>query len=261
MYEIVRRYTPAVEEYSIDECFADLNRPSAIASYAYPKMAEAIQQDLVRELGMTFSIGLSATKVLAKGRIKWKKPHGLTVIPLRDAHQYLAKIPCIGIWGSGPTPRRICRNSAFALPRTSRAKMTHGCEPISPSRILNCGESSMVKSRSKLNTEARESYQSIQKTKTFTPPSRDPRFRFLATFQNIENACIKARRWNLATREIFFFLKTQDFRYHGYEIKLSYSTCVPQDVLKVVAEYFQKSAIPHAVPRDRHHAYETSRCG
>ena len=24
MYEIVRRYTPAVEEYSIDECFADL---------------------------------------------------------------------------------------------------------------------------------------------------------------------------------------------------------------------------------------------
>ena len=57
----------------------------------------------------------------------------------------------------------------------------------------------------------------------------------------MENACIKARRWNLATNEIVFFLKTQDFHYHSCEIKLSNATNVPQDVMRAVAEYFPKT--------------------
>src|ERR1041384_4920948 len=93
MYEIVRRYTPTVEEYSIDECFADLTGLRRTLRMPYAKMAESIRRDLERELGMTFSIGLSATKVLAKIGSKWKKPNGLTVIPLRDARAYLQKTP------------------------------------------------------------------------------------------------------------------------------------------------------------------------
>src|SRR3954470_22757085 len=57
MYKIVRRYTPELEEYSIDECFADLTGMRRVNKMPYPSMAEHIQEDLVRELGMTFSIG------------------------------------------------------------------------------------------------------------------------------------------------------------------------------------------------------------
>src|SRR5580698_137784 len=85
MYAIVRRYSPTVEEYSIDECFADLTGLRQSLRMNYPQMAHAIKADLHRELGMTFSVGLSATKVLAKLGSKWKKPDGLTCIPLRDA--------------------------------------------------------------------------------------------------------------------------------------------------------------------------------
>src|SRR3954470_15674057 len=38
MYAIVRRYTPAVEEYSIDECFADLTGLRRLHHMPYPKM-------------------------------------------------------------------------------------------------------------------------------------------------------------------------------------------------------------------------------
>ncbi|MGH7141204.1 MAG: DNA polymerase Y family protein, partial [Minisyncoccia bacterium] len=72
MYSIVRRYTPAVEEYSIDECFADLTGMRRSLHMSYPQIAERIKEELDRELGMTFSIGLSATKVLAKVGSKWK---------------------------------------------------------------------------------------------------------------------------------------------------------------------------------------------
>ena len=46
-----------------------------------------------------------------------------------------------------------------------------------------------------LDVQGRKSYQSIQKTKTFTPPSKDFDFVFAQLSKNIENACIKARRW------------------------------------------------------------------
>ncbi|NTW15016.1 MAG: DNA polymerase IV, partial [Candidatus Moranbacteria bacterium] len=92
-FDVVRRYTPDVEEYGIDECFADItgwNRPLGIG---YLAMAERIQKDLRRELGFTFSIGLASTKVLAKAGSKWKKPYGLTAIPNRDIPTYLSELP------------------------------------------------------------------------------------------------------------------------------------------------------------------------
>src|SRR3989344_6114392 len=102
MYAIVRRYTPAVEEYSIDECFADLTGLRRTLGMPYPQMVERIKQDLELELGMTFSLGLSATKVLAKIGSKWEKPAGLTVIPLKDAQAFLEKTLIGAVWGIGP---------------------------------------------------------------------------------------------------------------------------------------------------------------
>jgi DNA polymerase-4/DNA polymerase V len=54
-----------------------------------------------------------------------------------------------------------------------------------------------------LETEEQSTYQSIQKVKTFTPPSCDGVFVFAQLSKNIENACIKARKYRLAAREVF----------------------------------------------------------
>src|SRR6516165_1794772 len=66
LFSIVRRYTPDVEEYSIDECFADLTGLQRPLRMSYKTMAATIQRDLNTELGFTFSLGLAPTKVLAK---------------------------------------------------------------------------------------------------------------------------------------------------------------------------------------------------
>ncbi|MCK4799371.1 DNA polymerase IV, partial [Candidatus Parcubacteria bacterium] len=59
MYNIVRRYTPAVEEYSIDECFADLTGLRRSLGMSYENMASKIKNELDSELGITFSVGLA----------------------------------------------------------------------------------------------------------------------------------------------------------------------------------------------------------
>src|SRR3712207_5163375 len=101
MFAIVRRYTPEVEEYSIDECFADLTGLRRPLRMSYEEMATCIKRDLDRELGFTFSVGLAPNKVLAKIASKWQKPSGLTIIPGREIHRYLAKLPIEKVWGIG----------------------------------------------------------------------------------------------------------------------------------------------------------------
>ena len=76
MFSIVRDYTNLVEEYSIDECFAELTGLRRPRRISYPAMAAAIKQDLEVKLGMTFSMGLGPTKVIAKMASKWQKPSG-----------------------------------------------------------------------------------------------------------------------------------------------------------------------------------------
>src|SRR5581483_10154483 len=59
MYNIVRRYTPEVEEYSIDECFADLTGMRGTLHMSYAEIAAKIKHDLESELGLTFSVGVA----------------------------------------------------------------------------------------------------------------------------------------------------------------------------------------------------------
>src|SRR3989454_6025381 len=92
-FAIVRRYTPEVEEYSIDECFCDLTGLRRPLRMSYLQMAERIKHELDTELGFTFSVGLAPNKVIAKIASKWQKPSGLTVIPGPRIHQFLKDLP------------------------------------------------------------------------------------------------------------------------------------------------------------------------
>ena len=80
-----------MEEYSIDEAFVDLTGLRRSFHGPYSDIAQRVQETVAKELGISASIGVSLTKVLAKVASKHKKPCGLTIIPGRDIHIYLCK--------------------------------------------------------------------------------------------------------------------------------------------------------------------------
>lgn len=238
LYAIVRRYTHAVEEYGIDECFADLTGYGNNHGSGYIKLAEQIKHDLDTELGFTFSVGLAPSKVLAKVGSKWKKPSGLTAISTRDRWRFLDKLPVDKVWGIGPaTSAYLTRRNIFTAGDFARANewwiknnLTRPFWEIW--QELN-GASVMP-----LQLEEKSSYFSIQKFKTFTPPSIDPDFIFSQLSKNIENACIKARRHKLIAGTVAVILRTQDFRHFGAEFKLSRPSAMPQEIVASVRDVF-----------------------
>ncbi|HAK60665.1 MAG TPA: DNA polymerase IV, partial [Nitrospiraceae bacterium] len=86
-------------------------------------------------------------------------------------------------------------------------------------------------------------------TRTFTPPSQDEAFVFAQLAKNLENACIKVRRYDLAATRLVVFLRRQDFRDIGVEIKLSRPTAYPTELFEPLREGFRQVYRPRTLYR------------
>ena len=100
MYDIVRQHAPIVEEYSIDECFADITGLER-SGKSYEDIARAIKAELEESLDITFGVGLAPTKTLAKVASKAHKPAGFTSVPFDEISAFTSSIPIHYIWGLG----------------------------------------------------------------------------------------------------------------------------------------------------------------
>ncbi|HLL60415.1 MAG TPA: hypothetical protein VK338_01750, partial [Candidatus Nitrosocosmicus sp.] len=78
MFSVLRQFTPVVEEYSIDEAFADLKGLRRPLGMTYKEMGKKVKVQIENEIGISVSIGISATKSLAKLASNFRKPSGLT---------------------------------------------------------------------------------------------------------------------------------------------------------------------------------------
>ena len=100
MHAIFRRYTALIEPLSLDEAYLDVSDNDQFAGSA-TRVAQAIREDIARELEITVSAGVSVNKFIAKVASDWQKPNGITVIAPEDVDQFSATLPLKHIPGVG----------------------------------------------------------------------------------------------------------------------------------------------------------------
>lgn len=99
MFEILRTYTDAVEPVSIDEAYVDVTE---LSTDKHPvKIAEELQQRILKELDLPCSIGIAPNKFLAKTASDMKKPLGITILRKRDIQRILWPRDVIEMHGIG----------------------------------------------------------------------------------------------------------------------------------------------------------------
>ncbi len=249
MFEILRRFSPDVEEYSIDEAFVDLTGLRRSFHGSYEMIAEKMRKTIETELGITASAGVSLSKVLAKIGSKHNKPNGLTVIPGREIHLYLEKLPVEKVWGIGPNTAAFLNKHGITTAFQFAKKDETFIEKHLSKPYREIWHELNGRSVYPVVTEEKVSYQSISKAKTFTPPSQDESFVFAQLSKNLENACIKARKYHLAATRIIVFLRKQDFTSSGVEIKLTRPTAYPVELFGVLRRGFQNLYQPRSLYR------------
>ena len=101
VFGIFRSVSPLVEPLSLDEAYLDVTENAWDEPLA-TTVAKRLKTQIREETGLTASAGVAPNKFLAKIASGWKKPDGLTVIPLERLEEFLQKLPVDALWGVGP---------------------------------------------------------------------------------------------------------------------------------------------------------------
>jgi DNA polymerase-4 len=97
---ILRRFTDQVQPISIDEAFLDVTGSRQLFGDG-ETIARSIKQAVRDEVGLTASVGVASTKLVAKIGSDLRKPDGLVVVPPGEEAAFLAPLPISRLWGVG----------------------------------------------------------------------------------------------------------------------------------------------------------------
>jgi DNA polymerase-4 len=151
---VLRRFTPAVEQVSIDEAFLDVGGSEALFGPA-PEIARRIKEEVRQATRLTVSVGVATSKLVAKVASDLRKPDGLVIVePGREA-AFLAPLEIRRLWGIGPKTaerlhalgvRTIGDLAALPVETLARALGDHGATlqeralGIDPDPVVGGGE-------------------------------------------------------------------------------------------------------------------------
>jgi len=244
MCAIIRRFSPDVEEFSIDEAFCDITGLRRIYHTSYPAIAKKIKETIQKELDITVSVGVSLSKTLAKICSRYRKPNGFTAVAGYRLDEFLKDVPLEMVCGFG-------KNTVELLNKHGIGNVLDYIQrPLFFAKKLlgKIGEELWLELRGvsvyPITTAPKEKYLSISKTKTFTPASKEKDFVRAKLLRNLESACIKLRRHKLSASGLTIYLRSADFQNRGLSAQLNRHSSSAIDFTGICSQLFEMTFNP-----------------
>lgn len=111
--KILRKYSPLVEQASIDEAYFDLS--SAKTFDEAEKIARKLKNEIKSGEHLTASIGIGPNKLIAKIASDFQKPDGLTVVKEKDILDFIAPLSIRKIPGIGPKTEQALNSRGIRI--------------------------------------------------------------------------------------------------------------------------------------------------
>jgi len=218
LIEIIREFTPDVEEASIDECYIDLKGLRRLHRKSYEGICFDIKETIKRRLGISVSIGLSTSKVLAKTASNFKKPDAITVVTAKDIEKFLTKVELAAIKGFGHNTQALLHKQGIHTPLDfikrppEQIKKLLGKIGWEMQMELQGYSVRPIKTAVSLP-------KSLARTRSFKL-STDKKFIYQEILKNLAVAFWHLRKKKLKTTHLTLMLRSQDYKIYGEEIKL-----------------------------------------
>ncbi len=107
-FDVLSRYTPDVEEASLDEAYVELTRCRPLYS-SFSRAAREMKHQVEKELGLVVSAGMGPSKLLAKLATNKAKPGGLVEVESGYEEEFLKDLGIESLPGIGPKAQVILR--------------------------------------------------------------------------------------------------------------------------------------------------------
>jgi DNA polymerase IV len=126
--EVLRGFTDCVEPISIDEAFLDVTGSYRMFGTG-EQIARALKDALRARTGLTASVGVASSKLVAKIASDLRKPDGLVLVEPGTEAAFLAPLPIRRLWGVGAkTEESLARLGVHTigdLARLDPARLEH----------------------------------------------------------------------------------------------------------------------------------------
>ena len=247
--DVLREFTPDVEEVSIDEAYLDLTGMSKLYGLTYENLIKKIRKTVLEKTKVPVSIGLSTSKTLAKlASDKAKKTGGIFIIPPPKVREILHDIKLEEICGiSHQTSMNYWKKGVSNLdefldkdPNWIRQAFGINGERL---RYELAGVSvSPV-------TPVEEAPQSIQDTRSLEDFTDSLEVLESTLPYHVHRASQKLRKWDGYCSVLAVMLRTKDFKVFETETKLDKPTNSEQRLLRTSHELIRKLYKPRTLYR------------
>lgn len=222
---ILKTFSPDVQQMSIDEAFLDLTGTERL--FGHPlETAKKLKEEIFNKTGLTISVGIATNKYLAKIASGMKKPDGLFFIPKGEEENFMLNLPLKDVWGIGEkTLKRL--NSAGIY----TTKNLHNCSKELLTTIFGeCTASFMydaVRGKAVKNFDEPIKNKSISAEKTFCFDLTD--------MYAIETALMQI------SDEVFFRLLDENFNSKTIGLKIRYEDFTTVNIQETSESYLLSS--------------------
>jgi len=112
VFEVFRSFTPLVEPLSLDEAFLDVT--ACLSLLGTPReIATALRARVRDQCGLTVSVGIGPSKMVAKIATTLAKPDGLLEIPPDGVATFLTPLAVSHLWGVGPVTHAALQSAGI----------------------------------------------------------------------------------------------------------------------------------------------------
>jgi DNA polymerase-4 len=102
---ILGRFTPQIEQLSIDEAFLDVTGTEGLFGSG-EEIGRQLKAAVRSELELTISVGVASNRLVAKIASDLRKPDGLVVVPHGTEAEFLEPLAIERLWGVGARTRQ-----------------------------------------------------------------------------------------------------------------------------------------------------------
>ena len=122
--EMLRTFSPCVEQYSIDEAWVDMTGTERL--YGSPRnAAETMRQRIYEELGFTVNVGVSCNKLLAKMAGDFEKPNKVHTLFPEEMEEKLWPLPVRDLFLVGAaTERKLHKIGIYTIGDLAHSELT-----------------------------------------------------------------------------------------------------------------------------------------
>lgn len=251
---ILRQYSPVVEQYSIDEAFVDMTGTELL--WGEPEaVANRIRNQIKEELGFTVNVGISENKLLAKMASDFEKPDKVHILWHREIEKKMWPLPVSELFFVGRATTKKLLNMGI---RTI-GDLAHASPDILRSHLKKHGEviwlfaNGQDVSVVQKDTPANKGYGN---STTIPFDVSDASTAKLVLLALAETVATRLRAAEVRAEVIAVGIKTYDLQYTSHQMTLNNATNITIEIHRCACQLFDKLWDGTAI---RHLGIHTSR--